>query len=91
MDDQDGERDRTIVAGWHAHWFEVAYNALQFRVYCGQERNEGEILTVYFRLVADPAQARQLFRLLGAGLIRYADTLGPIEADPPAAPGELEA
>jgi hypothetical protein len=83
-DDQEGA-ERMIVGVWQAHSFEVGQNAFQFKLDCAQDRTEGDTpMTLYFRILADPSKARQLFRLLGAGLIRYADVFGPIGGDPPA-------
>ena len=84
MPGQDDDRERSVVGTWHAHGFEVGHNAFQFKLDCAQDRADGEeLMTVYFRILADPRNARQLFRLLGAGLIRYADVFGPIGAEPP--------
>ena len=33
----------------------------------------------YFRVIANPLNARELFRQLGTSLLRYADAYGPIE------------
>jgi hypothetical protein len=85
MPDQAQDPERTIVGVWQAHSFEVGQNAFQFKLDCAQRWADGEEqMTLYFRILADPPKARQLFRLLGAGLIRYADVFGPIEGDPPA-------
>jgi hypothetical protein len=83
--EEGGGAERTIVGVWQAHSFEVGHNALQFKLDCGQTLADGETpMTLYFRILADPSRARQLFRLLGAGLVRYADVFGPIGDDPPA-------
>ena len=37
------------------------------------------VITVVFRVIASPHNARELFRQLGMSLIRYADTFGPID------------
>jgi hypothetical protein len=85
MPDQEQDPQRTIVGVWQAHSFEVGQNAFQFKLDCAQGWADGEEqMTLYFRILADPPKARQLFRLLGAGLIRYADVFGPIGGDPPA-------
>jgi len=82
-DDQEGA-ERTIVGVWQAHSFEVGQNAFQFKLDCGQDQADGETpMTLYLRILADPSNARDLFRLLGAGLIRYADVFGPIGGGPP--------
>ena len=84
MTDQAQNPERTIVGVWQAHSFEVGQNAFQFKLDCAQGWAEGEEqMTLYFRILADPPKARELFRLLGAGLIRYADVFGPIGGDPP--------
>jgi hypothetical protein len=85
MADEEEGAERTIIGVWQAHSFEVGHNAFQFKLDCGQDRADGERpMTLYFRILADPSKARQLFRLLGAGLIRYADVFGTIGGDPPA-------
>lgn len=85
MADQDENPERTVVGVWQAHSFEVGHNAFQFKLDCAQGWADGEKqMTLYLRILADPPKARQLFRLLGAGLVRYADVFGPIAGDPPA-------
>ena len=71
-----------------AHTFEVGWNALQFKLDCSGEetparplREPSEVLKVYRRIIASPTLARELFRLLGAGLISYTDSYGPIPHD----------
>ena len=77
--DEDGENGRTIAGRWYADAFEVGHNAFQFKVDCAQQGVDGEVVTVYFRVIASPFSARELFRQLGMGLLRYADTFGPID------------
>ncbi|HEY8147683.1 MAG TPA: DUF3467 domain-containing protein [Vicinamibacteria bacterium] len=76
--DEDG-RDGRLAGRWYADSFDVGHNAFEFTVDCGQQRVNGEVVTVYFRVIASPISARELFRLLGMGLLRYADTFGPID------------
>jgi hypothetical protein len=91
-DDED-RHDGRVVGPWYATSFEVGHNAFEFKVDCGHELKvdfghddpEGQVMTVYFRVIASPGNARELFRLLGAGLLRYADAFGPI--DDPATTG----
>ncbi len=84
MPDQAERPERTVVGVWQAHSFEVGHNAFQFKLDCAQSWADGEKqMTLHFRILADPARARQLFRLLGAGLIHYADLFGPVTGDPP--------
>jgi hypothetical protein len=82
VNDNDSDADRTVVGIWYANSFEVGQNAFEFKVDCGQDRPDDEVVTVYLRIIANPSNARQLFRLLGVGLIRYADTFGPIGEEP---------
>jgi hypothetical protein len=77
-DSRDDRGDRPIVGRWYANSFDVGHNAFEFKVDCGQQGPD-EVMTVYFRVIASPFNARELFRLLGTGLLRYADTFGPIE------------
>ena len=77
--DEDGRNDRSMAGRWYADSFEVGHNAFEFKVDCGQQRVNGEVVTVYFRVIASPISARELFRLLGMGLLRYADAFGPID------------
>ena len=72
------DAERIIKGTWHANAFAVGHSAIEFKLDCGQDRPEGEELTVYLRVTANPLSAQQLFRLLGRELIRYADTFGPI-------------
>lgn len=71
-DDRD---DREPVGRWYASSFEVGHNAFEFLVDCGQD----EFMTVFFRIIANPFSARELFRQLGVSLLRYSDRFGPIE------------
>jgi len=73
--------DRAVVERWYAHSFAVGHNAFQFNVDCGHDSPNGEVMTVYLRVIASPFNARELFRLLGVGLLRYADAYGPIEGN----------
>jgi uncharacterized protein DUF3467 len=78
-DDNGGnDHGREVVGRWYANSFDVGHNAFEFKVDCGQERPDEEI-SVYFRVIASPFNARELFRLLGTSLLRYADTFGPID------------
>jgi hypothetical protein len=80
-DDDDAGDSRSVVVGrWFAESFAVGHNAFEFKVDCGHDESDGEARTVYFRVIASPVNARELFRQLGASLLRYADTFGPIEA-----------
>ncbi len=67
-----------MVERWYADTFAVGHNAFEFNVDCGHDGPDEEVVTVYTRIIASPFNARELFRLLGAGLLRYADTYGPI-------------
>ncbi len=84
MADNRDNDERMLAGSWHANTFHVGYNGLQFKVDCGQDYDsDGEVVKVYLRIIASPIDARELFRLLGVGLLRYADTFGPIDAGPP--------
>jgi len=74
----DASSDRELIGHWYANCFEVGHNAFEFKVDCGQNSPDGEVVTVYFRVIASPFNARELFRLLGMALLRYSDTFGPI-------------
>lgn len=75
-DDPHAPDDWRVVGRWHAQSFSVGHSALEFKVDCG--RDPDEQMTVFFRIIASPANARQLFRELGISLLRYADMHGPI-------------
>ena len=77
-DGRDDRGDRPLAGRWYANSFDVGHNAFEFKVDCGQEGPD-EVTTVYFRIIASPFNARELFRLLGTSLLRYADAFGPIE------------
>lgn len=86
MEHNDGD-DKPLAGSWYADAFDVGYNALQFKVDCGHDAVSGdEMMKVYVRIIASPIDARELFRRLGACLLRYADTFGPI-AQAPEPPG----
>jgi hypothetical protein len=76
-DDNRGEAP-PVVGRWFAEWFVVGHNAFEFTVDCGRDDVTDEIRTVYFRVLANPLNARELFRQLGTSLLRYADAYGPI-------------
>lgn len=78
-DDAEGTNDESHEGSWYADRFKVGQNAFQFQVDCGHEHPDDELKTVYFRLIANPYNARELFRLLGVGLLRYRDTYGSID------------
>jgi hypothetical protein len=83
-----GEAGDEVPGAWYADQFRVGQNAFEFKIDCGHESPEQELMTVYFRIIANPANAQQLFRLLGVALLRYCDAHGLIEnGDGPAAPG----
>lgn len=83
MADNDDDGDKVLAGSWYADAFDVGYNALQFKVDCGHDHVSGdEIMKVYVRIIASPIHARELFRRLGADLLRYADTFGPIAQAP---------
>ena len=77
----EDERGKTpaVVGRWFAESFVVGHNAFEFIVDCGRDEVTGEMRTVYFRVIANPLNARELFRQLGTSLLRYADAYGPIE------------
>lgn len=64
---------------WYANSFRVGQNAFEFKVDCGHEILGNEVSTVYLRVIANPFNARELFKLLGAGLLRYNDIFGAID------------
>lgn len=78
-DEEDDDDGKVIRGRWFAESFEVGHNSLEFKVDCGQDEN-GEAQTVYFRVIASPANARELFRLLGRSLLQYADEYGSNDA-----------
>jgi hypothetical protein len=80
-DGNEADRDDAPLAGqWYADRFRIGQNAFEFKVDCGHEGPEKGI-SVYFRVIANPANARELFRQLGIGLLRYADRFGRIDDD----------
>ena len=78
-DEPEDADSRAVVGRWFAECFKVGHNAFEFKVDCGRDE-DGEVRSVYFRVIASPANARELFRQLGLSLLRYADTYGPIDA-----------
>lgn len=67
------------ASAWYADCFRVGQNAFEFKIDCGHERPEEELMTVYLRIIANPANAQRLFRLLGVALVRYCDAYGLID------------
>jgi hypothetical protein len=78
-DEENDDEGKVIVGRWFAESFQVGHNSLEFKVDCGHDEN-GEAQTVYFRVIASPANARELFRLLGRSLLQYADAYGTNDA-----------
>lgn len=76
-DDDRGDAP-PVVGRWFAESFVVGHNAFEFTLDCGRDEVSGEMRTVYFRVIANPIDARELFRQLGTSLLRYADAYGPI-------------
>ena len=74
-DDRDGRR---VAGRWYATSFDVGHSAFEFTVDCGRENGDDDVMTVVFRVIASPHNARELFRQLGTSLLRYADRFGPI-------------
>lgn len=84
--DDARDPDAALAGRWYADTFQVGHNAFEFKLDCGHDA-EGEVTTVYFRVLTNPSSARELFRLLGAALLQYADAFGPIgDRGRPAAP-----
>jgi hypothetical protein len=80
-DGNEADRDEAPLAGqWYADRFRIGQNAFEFKVDCGHKSDQ-EGIPVYFRVIANPANARELFRQIGIGLLRYADRFGRIEDD----------
>lgn len=83
--DETGDASPEVLEGfWYADSFRVGHNAFEFKVDCGHEDSghegpDNEVSTVYFRLITNPFNAQELFKLLGAGLLRYTDTFGAID------------
>jgi len=87
-DEDDDDARSAVVGRWFAESFNVGHNAFEFKVDCGHDEDSGEVRTVYFRVIASPANARELFRQLGLSLLNYADAYGPIDDPPPARRGD---
>ena len=82
---KDG-KEQTLAGSWYASQFRVGQNAFEFKIDCGHETSEEDVKTVYFRVITNPSNAQQLFRLLGVALLRYSDAYGWIEnGDAPSA------
>lgn len=83
MTHEDGSEDEPddgpLAGRWYADRFRIGQNAFEFKVDCGHESPDCEMTVVYFRVITNPANARELFRQLGIGLLHYADTFGPID------------
>lgn len=75
----DKGAEEPLAGAWYADRFKVGQNAFEFKIDCGHETPEQEFMTVYFRVIANPVHAQQLFRLLGVALVRYCDTYGLID------------
>jgi hypothetical protein len=78
---EEGDAGKRLRIRWYADRFDVGANAFEFFIDCGHEGPEHEIMIEYCRIIANPLNARQLFRLLGAALVRYGDDYGGIGQD----------
>lgn len=86
-DSGEASDDVPLTGAWYADQFRVGQNAFEFKIDCGHESPEDELVTLYFRIIANPANAQELFRLLGVALLRYFDAFGLIDdGDGPAPP-----
>jgi hypothetical protein len=77
--DDGSPGDGPVFGSWYANCFQVGQNAFEFKIDCGQDSPGDEVAIVYLRVITSPFNARELFRLLGVGLLRYADAFGPID------------
>ena len=77
-DDEGGEGP--LAGTWYADRFKIGQNAFEFKIDCGHETAEEEFMTVYYRVIANPVHAQQLFRLMWTALLHYRDTSGLIGA-----------
>lgn len=75
----DAGDDLPWSGAWYADQFRIGHNAFEFKIDCGHARRGEELMTVYLRIIANPANAQQLFRLLGVALLRYRDAYGLID------------
>ena len=76
---QDNDEDDADLEGqWYADRFRIGQNAFEFKVDCGHQAEE-DVRAVYLRVIANPSNARELFRQLGLGLLRYFDRFGRLE------------
>ena len=76
----DDRESRRVAGRWYATPFDVGHSAFEFCVDCGREGgDEDDVMTVVFRVIASPHNARELFRQLGTSLLHYADRFGPFD------------
>jgi hypothetical protein len=87
VDNGDEAAERKPTGVWYANVFDVGHNAYEFMLDCGRDGSEDEAVRLWLRVIASPANARVLFRLLGISLLQYADRFGPIDDDE--GPGQL--
>ena len=70
------EADRSALGKWeYANYFEVAHNAFEILIDCGQESQSERAPRIYLRIVTSPLAAQQLHDLLVRMLSDYADLL----------------
>ena len=72
----DNEADGPLAGTWYADRFRVGRNAFEFKIDCGHEKPDEVLMAEYFRVIANPIHAQQLFRLLGTALVHYCDAYG---------------
>lgn len=91
VDQGGGDGGGPVTGVWYADQFRIGQNAFEFKIDCGHEDPGEELMAVYFRVVANPANAQQLFRMLGVALLRYCDTYGLIDNGQGPAPPRRDA
>lgn len=89
-EDEAGD-DVPLTGSWYADRFRVGQNAFEFKIDCGHESPTDDLVTVYLRIIANPANAQELFRLLGVALLRYSNAFGSIDDSEVDAPTRRDA
>lgn len=73
------ERTGPQLEGRYANYFKVGHNAYEFVIDFGQYHAENDQAELYTRIIANPAYARELLRLLSDSMAQYEKEFGRVK------------
>lgn len=73
------ERKDFKLEGRYANYFKVGYNAYEFFIDFGQYDAENHQAELYRRIIASPAYAKELLKLLSDSMAQYEKEFGRVK------------